>query len=63
MIIVFSVEVDYWKLTTISYRPQVEEELLCSQRAMPRLGLQKVCGPFLCCHRHVYIGNVYVDNV
>ena len=65
MIIVFSVEVDYWKfmLTTLSYRPQVEKELLCSQWAMPRLGSQKMYGPILCCHRHVYIGNVYVDNV
>ena len=24
---------------------------------------KSVYGPFLCCHRHVYIGNVYVDNV
>ena len=49
MIIVFSVEVDYWMfmLTTISYRPQVEKELLCSQWAMPFLGSQKVYGPFL----------------
>ena len=29
---------------------------------MPRFA-KSVYGPFLCCHRHVYIGNVYVDNV